>query len=93
VSDKPVHLHLWPLLLKIEISTFDISSETTGQILSKIAQAGPWLDLFKNCVHQAHSPLKMAALTKNRNFLNIAITSSFGNELFNIYAVFVLSNV
>jgi hypothetical protein len=38
----------------------------------------------------AHSPLKMAALTKNRNFLNIAITSSFGNELFNIYAVFVL---
>jgi hypothetical protein len=44
---------LW--LLKIEIHTFNISSETTGSILTKLGWKGPWVVLFKNCIRQAHS--------------------------------------
>ena len=52
-----------------------ISSETTEPISTKLCWNDPWVVPFQNGVRRAVS--KMAAITKNRNFLNMAKTALF----------------
>lgn len=58
------------VVTKIETSTFDFSSETTGPILSKLALKKPWIVLFQNChTTSAWSSIKNGHCAKNRIFL------------------------
>ena len=73
------------------------SSETTEPISTKLCWNDPWVVPFQNCVRQRRLVSKMAAITKNRNFLNgqnCSILSQkvpkfelykHNDELFNIY--------
>ena len=45
------------------------SSETTVPISTKLCWNEPWVVPFENCVRQCRPVSKMAAMTKNRNFL------------------------
>jgi hypothetical protein len=45
------------------------SSETTEPISTKLCWIDPWVVPFQNCVRQRRPVSKMAAITKNRNFL------------------------
>lgn len=67
MSNSSTNLQIWSLLLKIEISVFDISSENTGPIVIKPSQMDLVLVLFKNCVRQIWQPSNIIAVTKNRN--------------------------
>ena len=47
-----------------------LSFETAEPHLTKFGCDGPWVVPFQNCVRQPHHQLKMAAITKNRNFFH-----------------------
>jgi hypothetical protein len=46
-----------------------ISSETTAPISTKLCWNDPYVVPFQNCIRQRRPVSKMAAITKNRNFL------------------------
>jgi hypothetical protein len=53
------------------------SSETTEPISTKLCWNDPWVVPFQNCVRQRRSVSKMAAITKNIIFFQIAKTALF----------------
>ena len=53
------------------------SSETTVPTSTKLCWNEPWVVPFENCVRQCRPISKMAAMTKNRNFLKWPETALF----------------
>jgi hypothetical protein len=45
-------------------------SETAEPNCTKPGRDGPWVVPFQNGVRQPYPPFKMAAVAKNRNFVN-----------------------
>ena len=55
----------------------NFSSETTEPILTKLCWNDPWVVPFQNVVRQRRPVSKMATITKNRIFFQMAKTALF----------------